>query len=183
MTGAWHNPFMLAPVPAPRDFAFRIPGPLLGWMRAGRHGTYHTYDPPEQVAYKRMVAIIAKQAMVRAGIFKPIEGPLALSFVACYPHPKKGPRRIHKASKPDLSNLIKNVEDALNGIAWPDDARIAQYGPCHKWYLPPGMPGPGYAWVFIQGASADEYPFESTGSARALPSHAGEHGSEGEGRA
>ena len=44
----------MAPVPVD-DFVFRVPGPLLGWMRPSHHyGGVH--DPPEQVAYKKMVA-------------------------------------------------------------------------------------------------------------------------------
>ena len=34
--------------------------------------------------------------------------------------------------KPDLKNLIAGLEDALNKIAWHDDAQICSYGRCLK---------------------------------------------------
>jgi Holliday junction resolvase RusA-like endonuclease len=58
--------------------------------------------------------------------YRPVElldGPLVLTvkfILACPGRPKwKLP-----AVKPDLSNYIKSIEDALNGIIWQDDARI-----------------------------------------------------------
>jgi Holliday junction resolvase RusA-like endonuclease len=36
--------------------------------------------------------------------------------------------------KPDLDNLLKLVEDALNGVVWEDDAQIASYGFVAKYW-------------------------------------------------
>lgn len=33
-----------------------------------------------------------------------------------------------RGSLPDLNNLVKLAEDALNGIVWQDDIQVAQYG-------------------------------------------------------
>ena len=33
---------------------------------------------------------------------------------------------IHHAVKPDLDNLVKSVLDALNDVAWHDDAQIVE---------------------------------------------------------
>ena len=123
------------------EFSFRIPGPLMGWMRPARGKYGSIYDPPEQVAYKEMIGILCKQAMRKARLFNPFDGPIAFSFVSYFPHPKRGPRRFLKDSKPDLDNLIKNVKDAMTGIAWHDDQQVAYYGPCAKWFMPPDMPG------------------------------------------
>jgi Holliday junction resolvase RusA-like endonuclease len=164
------------------DFRFRIPGPLMGWMRTNRGKYGNLYDPPEQVAYKRMVAVFCKRAMMEAGLYKPLEGPLSLGFEAFFPHPlKTKPLRLYKDSKPDLDNLIKNVKDALKGIAWRDDAQVAHYKRCAKWFRPPEFEGHGFALVTIGSAPADEYPYVR--SAGAIPRDARVDGPEGEGRA
>ena len=41
-----------------------------------------------------------------------------------FPKAKKA-TAVWKSSKPDADNLAKIVADALNGIAWGDDAQIA----------------------------------------------------------
>ena len=52
------------------------------------HRRFVVYDPTVQVAYKKMVALICRTEMRKAGLFTPLEGPLSLSFEACFPHPK-----------------------------------------------------------------------------------------------
>lgn len=164
------------------DFTFRIPGPLMGWMRPSRGKYGNVYDPPEQVAYKRMVGLLCRQAMMKTGLFCVLDGPLSFGFEALFPHPKKRkPQRYFKDSKPDLDNLIKNVKDALKGIAWTDDQQVAYYGRCAKWFMPPDMPGDGYAWVTIGEPPLHEHPFY--GPAGAIPRDAGQHGPQVQGRA
>jgi Holliday junction resolvase RusA-like endonuclease len=60
------------------------------------------------------------------------DGPLSLSVLAVYEWPKSVsarkralPEARFKTSRPDLSNIAKLVEDALNGVVWHDDAQIA----------------------------------------------------------
>jgi Holliday junction resolvase RusA-like endonuclease len=173
---------LMAPGPVD-DFVFRVPGPLLGWMRPSHHyGGVH--DPPEQVAYKKMVALICKIAMRERGIFTPLQGPVSLSFNAVFPHPQRAtPRRHWKDSRPDLDNLIKNIKDALKGIAWVDDQQVAHYGRCAKCFMPPGMSGQGYAWVTIERPPDHEYPFlEDPRPAGAVPGDARLNGPKVEGR-
>ena len=43
--------------------------------------------------------------------------------------------------KPDLSKLVRAVEDALTGVAYTDDAMIAAYGPVSKRYASRGKMG------------------------------------------
>lgn len=42
-------------------------------------------------------------------------------------------RMIHKPTKPDLSKLVRAVEDALTGLAWRDDAQVT-YLRAYKFY-------------------------------------------------
>jgi Holliday junction resolvase RusA-like endonuclease len=73
---------------------------------------------------------------------EPFLGPVALSLRFVMPIPPSWPHKkrvaaLYHVSKPDLSNFVKTVEDALNrsGRWWRDDSQVAQlivvkvYGP------------------------------------------------------
>lgn len=77
----------------------------------------------------------------------PIGRPVTLSVTFHMPFPRSYSRarrrelvgRPHHL-KPDIKNLIAGVEDALNGIAWKDDALIWEYYRCQKfWTDGPGL--------------------------------------------
>jgi Holliday junction resolvase RusA-like endonuclease len=83
------------------------------------------------------VKMFASQAMAGAA---PINGPVELSIRATYLVPASWPAKrrataMWKASKPDADNLGKIVADALNSLAYADDAQVAslivqkRYGP------------------------------------------------------
>ncbi len=64
---------------------------------------------------------------------KPLSGPLAVSVTFHFVPPKNTSYvkkkqmlhgKIHRIERPDLSNLIKWVEDCGNGLLWEDDAQI-----------------------------------------------------------
>ena len=83
------------------------PSANLYW-RTTRRG--HTYVSPEAKAYKARVRWLALGARV-----KPLAGPVSLSL-AVY-----RPRRAG-----DLSNRIKVLEDALQGVAYADDSQVVE---------------------------------------------------------
>lgn len=65
-------------------------------------------------------------------------GPLALNVVARFRIPKTGPNRTKKPGdlyyggrRYDRSNILKLVDDALEGVAYKDDSEIA-FGWCKK---------------------------------------------------
>ena len=91
-----------------------------------------TYTPADTVAYEAAVKAVAVQAMKGR---KPYDVPCEISIMAVLPIPKGWPEskkrearldRIHPAKKPDLDNVLKTVCDALNGIAWKDDAQVVR---------------------------------------------------------
>ena len=83
----------------------------------------HVYDPKRSrdwKAYFRMAAMKFKPE-------QPLDGPLALSVSFFLPRPKSRPKRdTWPDRKPDLSNLLKAVEDAMTGVFWRDDSQIVR---------------------------------------------------------
>lgn len=81
------------------------------------------YDPSKGA--KNVVAWEAKAQGAR-----PIEGPVRMTVEAVFPrltrHPKKRPGAPTKTTKPDWDNVGKLYSDALNGIAYDDDAQIVE---------------------------------------------------------
>lgn len=112
---------------------FSMRGVPVGKGRARVTRTGHAYTPQKTRDYERAV----KMAYLEAVKDKPYEKstPLKLSLWCAYPIPKSDSKkkRVEKLRgitkptvKPDLSNVLKSVEDALNGIAYSDDAQITE---------------------------------------------------------
>jgi len=77
-------------------------------------------------AFKAAVRLTA--AAVMDG--PPLTGPVRLLATFAFPRPKRltwarrpMPRAQH-VTKPDADNLMKSLCDALNGVAWVDDAQV-----------------------------------------------------------
>jgi len=73
----------------------------------------------------------------------PFMGPIRLSCGFYMPIPESTSKKKRQAmicevirpeKKPDLSNLIKFVEDCLNETVWGDDKQIVSYGAMEKFY-------------------------------------------------
>lgn len=118
-----------------------VPGQPVPWARAGQNGRRH-YTPPHAAAHMRAV----EAAWMQAGRPCVVAGPLVLScrFFIARPaaHYRTGRHSmalrddapLWPAVRPDLSNYIKLVEDALNGLMWADDALIVRYAHVEKVY-------------------------------------------------
>lgn len=91
-------------------------------------GRARMYNPSENESYERMVGTLALPHFPA-----PLEGAIRLTVWATFEVPaswsaKKKAAALHrpKTSKPDLDNIEKAVKDGLNGIAWRDDAQVAE---------------------------------------------------------
>lgn len=117
-----------------------------GQMRA-RHavinGFSRTYKDPKQA--KEEEALISLLGKHQPG--NPMQGPLLLGVKAFLPIPESRPKgwkeaaateRMFCTTKPDMSNIIKHVEDCMTQARfWGDDAQVVGYLPhSYKMYSP-----------------------------------------------
>lgn len=94
------------------NFVFIVPGPPQGWRAPapGRRGQRH-HSPPAMRAYADRVRLIARAA-------RPADWPMKARSYGIDMHISQ------RHAKPDRTNVLKLVEDALRGIAWIDDCRV-----------------------------------------------------------
>ena len=104
----------------------------------GRRRPFRTFDPESNRDAKKQ---IVKSAWA-AGIREPHTGPVEVELEFHFARPKAmkdDPHRfLPRPARPDIDNLEKMVLDALNGIAYLDDAQVYHV---RKWklYAPMGQ--------------------------------------------
>ena len=107
-----------------------VPQPQLRPRISTISGHPHVYDPKSTRDFKRIVTKLASDEM--AG-HEPITGPIKVSFTFYRPVQQSLSKSAFDRRavgdelpvvKPDLSNYLKAVEDALNGVVWEDDRTI-----------------------------------------------------------
>ncbi len=92
------------------------------------------YDPERSKKFKKDLI-----AQIKTKLPKEIlECPLILSCKVYIKRPKTVTREFPEV-KPDLSNYLKGIEDAMNGLVYKDDSKIVGYAECMKLYR--GHPG------------------------------------------
>lgn len=87
--------------------------------RLGKGG--NVYTPPAT----KQAEFLIQQAFRFDSDRTKLDGPVSLSVYFCFKMPKrlKGKPEPHIVV-PDLDNLVKTVKDALNGLAYWDDAQV-----------------------------------------------------------
>lgn len=90
------------------------------------------YDPKNTKQFKRAVKTYISEYMLERNI-RQFEAPLVVTLIF-YRNVQKSLSKVEKLRrldgihppdvKPDLSNYLKSVEDALNGVLWKDDSQI-----------------------------------------------------------
>lgn len=91
-----------------------------GRPRFSREGA--VYTPKETKDFERH---LREQYKAQNPDVKPSQKPVVIWMVACFKRTKKNNDGYY-AKRPDLDNLFKIVADALNGVAYQDDAQIVE---------------------------------------------------------
>lgn len=100
------------------------------FSRSGKH----VYTPSKTVKAEREI----RKAFIAAGGVKAPKGvEVAVHITTVRPLPKSRPKRIESEPdicRPDVDNISKAVLDALNGVAWEDDAQVTELvvGKCER---------------------------------------------------
>lgn len=111
---------------------FSVPGPPVGWQRAGVNRYSGRHYTQNKTRYAEQEIAIRYRAVAR-GWKWPAKTPLGIVVYACFPIPKSVTkaeraamieRRILPTIKVDWDNCGKLVGDALNGVAYTDDKDI-----------------------------------------------------------
>jgi len=121
---------------------FTVPGAPVAQGRARfttKNGYAGAYDPEKSRDYKNYIRLAAAKEMAGR---PPLEGALCLNVAILRPIPKSFSKKkvelavrgaISPVTRPDVSNYIKLIEDACNGIIWQDDSQIT-FLICGKYY-------------------------------------------------
>lgn len=111
------------------DYAFSIEEKPIPLQRAGISGK-RVFTKPETRAWQNKVKHYARKSIGRS---PPLEGAVSLSVTFLKAVPPSWPRskrekaingELWPTGRPDLSNLVKSIEDAMNGIIYLDDSQI-----------------------------------------------------------
>lgn len=85
----------------------------------------HAYTPKGTRDYERAIREAFENAPGRPP--EPFSGPISVCIMTYRQLPKSTPKSVireHDTHKPDADNVAKVVLDALNGVAWVDDAQV-----------------------------------------------------------
>jgi Holliday junction resolvase RusA-like endonuclease len=92
-------------------------------------GHIRMYDPKKSRDFKEYVKLVASEHRPE----KLLEGPISLVVKVYKPTLKSFSKKkkaaaeagqLRPTSKPDVSNYLKLIEDALTGVIWKDDSQI-----------------------------------------------------------
>jgi Holliday junction resolvase RusA-like endonuclease len=92
----------------------------MGAVRMTRRGKFVDDAAQRYLQYKTIISLEARKHFK-----EPMNGPIEVRVVFFMQPPKKLPKgRTKPTVKPDIDNMIKGIFDALNKIAWNDDAQV-----------------------------------------------------------
>lgn len=122
------------------QLTFRVEGTPIpqGSKTMGRYGFYEANK--RLPAWRKAVTAAASEAMAGRDPWPP-HVPLVLSATFLFARGKTV-SRIWMTTKPDLSKLVRALEDGMTDAGvWSDDCQVVRYGRLEKWYADTGRPG------------------------------------------
>jgi len=105
-----------------------VPQPRARITVRGRHG--HAYTPSDHKIHGYRAAVAA--AAAKAGATPTDAAPITLIIDLVFARPKSHFRKsglredAPKLPRADCSNVLKGIEDSLNGVAWVDDTQVGR---------------------------------------------------------
>ena len=105
--------------------SFEVWGKVRGKGRPRFTRGGHAYTPNGTRDYERAIREAYENAPMRPP--EPFSGPIAVCIMTYRQLPKSTPKSVIRepdTHKPDADNVAKVVLDALNGVAWLDDAQV-----------------------------------------------------------
>lgn len=118
-----------------------------GSMSVGRQGQIFHSKSDKLKQWRNQVAAAARRAL--PDDYEPTDGACYLQAVFAYDKPRSRPRdEAYKPTMPDADKLLRAVFDALTGIVYTDDCRVAD---AHAQKVYVGMlPGADEAGVTVR---------------------------------
>jgi Holliday junction resolvase RusA-like endonuclease len=122
----------MTPTKTWKSIEFVVPGPPRGKGRHRMTRTGHSYTPQDTMMYENLIKSSFLSSFPPNGGY---EDRITLTVVAFFAIPKSASKKkkvdmacamIQPTKKPDVDNILKVVCDALNGVAWKDDAQITE---------------------------------------------------------
>ena len=110
-------------------YEFFVPGKPFGKQRPRVTRSGHAYTPDQTVMYENLVKTTFLQQYPDC---VPGGGPVFIEIGAVFPVPQSWPKKKQAQAldrkiypgKPDVDNIMKIIQDALNNVAYKDDSQI-----------------------------------------------------------
>jgi len=127
---------------------FKVDADPVGKQRAryAKRGNFvQTYTPDKTRNYESLIKEAAIEAM---GSSEPLETPVTLYLYIRVPIPASASKKKLQAissgqekptKKPDASNVLKSIEDAMNGVVYKDDSQIVNIHVTKVYSTVPGV--------------------------------------------
>lgn len=119
------------------SLTFIVPGEVVPWQRARvqRRGAHLHFLTADKVTnYKALVKMMAAAAVEDSPEWPALDGAVEVELRVFRPIPKAFSKKrralalqglLRPSTKPDVDNTVKGIFDALNGVAWRDDAQVS----------------------------------------------------------
>ena len=145
------------------SITFKVDGTPVAKARARVRRDGRAYTPAKTREYEEAIGWAAKETMTYRELEMAPKGAIVqmqTNFI--FPMPKSWSKKKQQqmcgnyhCQTPDISNLVKAVEDACKGIVYPDDAQIATIS-AQKWWGPDYWEAGSTSARFIWGDPAGE---------------------------